>query len=67
MKDNWHHMAWIPQSFAILDKVIKIKNEDSTWDDGWVVVGIGENIVKTAEEANAQSQLYKKTRKASDI
>jgi hypothetical protein len=67
MRENSHHMAWIPEKFAIIDKFIKIKNDDDTWTDGWKVVGVGDKVVKTASEANAQSQLYKKTRKASDI
>lgn len=67
MRDNYHHMAWIPEKFAILDKFIKIKNDDGSWQDGWKVVGVGDKVVKTAKEADEQSQLYKKTRKASDI
>lgn len=66
-RNEWHHMAWIPEKFAIIGKFVKIKNEDETWQDGWKVVGVSDKIVKTAAEANAQSQLYKKTRKASDI
>ena len=60
-------MAWIPENFAVVGKFIKIKREDDIWDDGWEVVGDGGRIVKSAEEANDLSQVYKKTRKASDI
>ncbi len=67
MRNDSHHMAWIPEKFAIINKFIKIKNDDDTWTDGWKVVGVADKIVKTAKEADAQSQLYKKTRKASDI
>lgn len=59
-------MAWIPEKFAKVGKYIKIKKDDM-WEDGWKVTGVSDGVVKTAEEANAQSQLYKKTRKASDI
>lgn len=62
-----HHMAWIPEKFAVVGKYIKIKNSDDTWDDGWEVTGACSDVKKNSEEANAASQLYKKTRKASDI
>lgn len=67
MRENWHHMAWIPQKFAILNKFIKIEKEDGSLEDGWQVVGVSDKIVKSAQEANEQSQLYKKTRRFSDI
>jgi hypothetical protein len=60
-------MAWIPENFANIGKFIKIKRDDDTWDDGWEVKGNGEGLKMSAEDANAQSQLYKKTRKVSDI
>lgn len=62
-----HHTAWIPKEFAILEKYIKIKKEDDTWEDGWQVKGGTEGQTKTAVDADQLSQLYKKTRKASDI
>jgi hypothetical protein len=65
-KINSHHMAWIPTQFANIGKFIKIKQDDGSWDDGWEVIGVSEGI-KTSEEADYNSQLYKKTRKASDI
>lgn len=60
-------MAWIPEKFANVGKYIKIKNDDGSWDDGWLVTGDGGGRTLTAKDADQQSQLYKKTRKASDI
>lgn len=65
-RNGSHHMAWIPEKFAILEKYVKIKQDDNSWQDGWQVKGISDTK-KTATEANDASQLYKKTRKASDI
>jgi hypothetical protein len=66
-KKDSHHMAWIPETFAVIGKFIKIKRDDGTWDDGWEVTGDGGGFKRTAKEADEGSQLYKKTRKASDI
>lgn len=35
-KGNWYQLAWIPTAFAVVGKVIKIKETDG-WDDGWIV------------------------------
>lgn len=61
-----HHMAWIPEQFANVGKFIKIKNEDDSWEDGWEVKYASENKLDSVA-ANQASQMYKKTRKASDI
>lgn len=55
-----HHMAWIPEHFAVLGKFIKIKQDDGTWDDGWEVTGDGGGFKRTAKEADDASQSYKK-------
>ena len=52
-------MAWIPQKFAILNKFIKIKKNDDSWEDGWQVVGVSEGI-KTAQEADEISSRHRK-------
>lgn len=31
------HTAWIPEQFAKKGNVLKIKDDDGNWDDGWVV------------------------------
>jgi hypothetical protein len=59
-KKDSHHMAWIPEKFAIVGKFIKIKKDDETWDDGWEVTGDGGGFKKTAKEADDASQGYKK-------
>jgi hypothetical protein len=66
-KRDSHHMAWIPTQFANVGKFIKIKQDDGSWDDGWEVMSTGEDFTRTAKEADEGSQLYKKTRRASDI
>ena len=66
-RDGYYHMAWIPEKYAVPGKFIKIKKDDKTWEDGWEVQDSGGDVVLTASEADYQSQLYKKTRKASDI
>lgn len=32
------HTAWIPEQFAKEGGVIKIKDDNGNWDDGWVIV-----------------------------
>jgi len=57
--------AWIPEKFAKLGDVLKFKNDDGTWDDGWVVELVGSR--KTAKEVELDGSIWKKTRKHSDV
>jgi hypothetical protein len=66
-RNGEHHMAWIPERFAVVGKYIKIKRDNGSWDDGWKVTGNGGDSSLSAKEADNLSQVYKKTRKASDI
>ncbi len=36
-KGNTHQMSWIPEEFAVKGKIIKLRDEDGVWDDGWKV------------------------------
>lgn len=66
-RGNTYTMSWLPEQFCVKDKVVKLKQSDGTFQDGWVVTGDGGDTIRTAQEADAASQMYKKTRKASDI
>lgn len=60
------HIAWIPEEFAKVGKVLKLKDPISgEWDDGWVVQSV---YARQAEEFVLEhSQDYKYQRAASDI
>ena len=59
--------SWIPEKFAIKDKIIKLENrETGKWTDGWRIVIIGLKR-RESKEVVERSQDHKKTRKASDI
>ncbi len=30
-------VAWIESKFAVVGKTVKIRQEDNSWDDGWLV------------------------------
>jgi len=34
---TWEKVGWIPEKFAKEGGVIKLKNGDGTWSDGWIV------------------------------
>lgn len=57
-------MSWIPERYAVRDKVLSIKN-DGFWEDGWRVV---ETYGKRDESAVlAMSERHKHHRNGSDI
>ncbi len=34
---KWEQTSWIPEKFAVVGKVLKLKDMDGNWDNGWVV------------------------------
>ena len=56
--------SWIPEKFAEVGKVLKLKEGDE-WEDGWEVVHVGSRL--DSKTVNENSQLYKKHRRGTDI
>jgi len=40
-KGHRHMVSWIPAKFGKAGQVLKLKREDDTWDDGWIVEWTG--------------------------
>lgn len=57
--------AWIPASFGEIGLTLRIKNKDGDWEDGWVVVFVGDQKVKDYVEQHERDYRYQ--RRASDI
>ena len=36
-------VSWIPDKFAVVGMVLKLRAEDKTWDNGWIVKFAGLN------------------------
>jgi hypothetical protein len=65
-KDNKKRVAWIPSKFALVGKVIKIKDDNGEWNDGWIVERASSNEV--CEDYLVEHERdYKHQREASDI
>lgn len=61
-----HQTSWIPSEFAVEGKILKLRDSDGAWDNGWKVAKAGSHEVDH-EEVNEMSQLHKRQRRASDI
>jgi len=57
--------SWIPESFCIVNKVLKLKNDDGKWTNGWIVIQAGEP--KPEKWVIARERDFKNHRKYSDI
>jgi hypothetical protein len=64
-KDNITQVSFIPTVFAKYDNVIKLKNAAGVWEDGWIVIEVGQTVSKA--HALEQERVHMRTRKASDI
>jgi hypothetical protein len=59
-----HQVAWIPEIFAAVGKVVDLK-QNGQLSLGWLVTGVGD-VRLDGEYLADRSQDYKRTRKASD-
>ena len=41
-----HQISWIPEEYANINSVVKLRDEDGNWDDGWVVRQAGQKSVE---------------------
>lgn len=57
--------TWIPEKFAEVGKVLKLKDDAGNWEDGWLVIKVYSR--KPSKEVDAKSQEYKKHRHSTDI
>lgn len=42
-------VSWIPEPFATPGRVLRLRDKDKVWDDGWVVRSAGANRVREAD------------------
>ncbi len=58
--------VWIPKEHAVLNKILKIRNEREEWDDGWVVASVsGENYGDTLDAMMNQGKVVRGWKKDS--
>jgi len=64
VKDKKCQIAWIPSTYAVINKIIKIKVNGS-WENGWKVIDV--YGVANKEHVETHERDFTKQRKASDI
>jgi hypothetical protein len=57
--------SFIPEPFCVIGKVVKLKDEEGQWRDGWVVESAGERFPE--EAVNRMNRMYLKHRETTDI
>lgn len=54
-------VSWLPEKFAVVGKVLKLRNDDTgEWDNGWVVTCAGKNRVDEPPYADAMIRGHRK-------
>lgn len=68
-KGNSAQICWIPERFAHLGAVLRLRiKKTNEWDDGWVVVNDCKTAIRLEEDIlHEYENDYKNQRKASDI
>jgi hypothetical protein len=57
--------SWIPEVFAKVGNILKLRAKDGRWTDGWRVISASPPMDAQTVEANERN--YLRQRKASDI
>lgn len=59
-------VSYIPEKFAKLGKIIKLKNEEGEWTDGYKVASVSEQRMSSSQIVRTE-MAHKRQRRASDI
>ncbi len=65
-KGNTTTVSWIPEKHSVLNHIVKLKQDNGTWDDGWKVIEVGSLPVEEKAALDRERD-YTKQRDASDI
>ena len=60
-----NQVSWIPDAIAVVGQVVKLKEEDGTWDEGWEVIEIYDR--SETQYVLKHSRDWKTQRRGSDI
>lgn len=58
--------SWLPEKFAKKGKVVKIRDRDADWSDGWTVERVG-TMRLPGSIVSVLENVHSRTRKHSDI
>jgi hypothetical protein len=54
-------MSWLPSEFAREGRILKLRDDEGNWDDGWVVREVG-NTASEAELTLTDQMLHRMQR-----
>jgi hypothetical protein len=57
--------TFLPREFAVVGSVVKLRQDDDSWEDGWHVMHAGQLLPAAAVESD--EMLYRRARKNSDM
>ena len=50
-------VSWIPEKFAVVGKVVKIRDDKTDeWSDGWVVASVSDRLMEKGELEKLEKQ-----------
>lgn len=56
-KGNMHQTSWIPEQYAVTNKVLKLRDPDGVWEDGWVVKRVSSNRVEDTSITDSHKEI----------
>lgn len=65
-KDGRQTISWLPEKFSKQDQIIKLKNDDGSWDNGWKVTVPGKELVQGKNLPDYHSEIKAHLRATGD-
>ncbi len=65
-KENRYEVSYIPHKYAKQGNVIKIKQDDETWEDGWIVEEVYSELVEEKLLPDSYSEIKAHRKKTGD-
>jgi hypothetical protein len=56
-----HQVSYIPEPFCTVGRVLKLRNEDGVWDNGWVVTEASSNRISEPPDIHKEIRGHRKT------
>jgi hypothetical protein len=53
-------VSWIPTKYAILNQVLKLKDENDKWEDGWKITTVGTEVIEEVPDLHKAVRMHRK-------
>jgi hypothetical protein len=65
-KGHAFQTSWLPEPFAAQGRVLRLRDADGTWDNGWVVIRVGSSRREEAQLPDSHQEIRRHRKATGD-